>query len=791
MHILSHIHPTKPPNTGAPEYPDADDLSRRADLREIAAQLWGQPAKHHAKYDQHHARWRAGDDTPSFTVYADGFKDFGGDGESGDVYNFLQRELNKSYSESVAWLSRYLDGATVHTASRHAAPVTARNEPPAAAQQQEARRLIAECQRRLWADTDAGRAALDYLHGRGLNDETIRARGYGLNPDWARSSYRNPDTGKLAKLAPGITIPYVLDGVVWALRVRTLPQFNGLGLDKYMSFPGSKFVGTLYGGDGLEANCNVLFVEGEFDCAIAQQELGDGITVVTLGGAGSHLARRWQERLQSAGQVYALMDNDAAGQKATARLVEQLPDLIALHLPTGKDVTEYVQSGGDLRAWFDTATAPAGEPTAATIGIEMALNAHGSTGENIIWRSACALRAHGRIPTTAESVMVDIDTLMDGAALAGFSIGRKALQRYASDSAREGTILHPYDEQQQGCNFVLNSLSAIHNELKRRHKVQLREHFYRAWAVERTDPATGKPYTLQPVVADLEPLALEDAGLSAEEAVSVAELLKDAPLDKETRRLRKGAAEKANGRYAEFCELLADERVIALPPEMDIANEHDLKRAQARAWHAAELPNFQSKFEQMWALGVTKRTLNKMLDDAGVERVENIREVELEPGNVRQQVNNICRVLRARVLGCVVYIDDDHAPEEKPFTCEGAEADLAQGRSVALRLQLPNEHRIVELPPARQSSPRVKPEGENAEGKPKPLPEAKRQRGHYSPYWVRGQLELRYRLTHKRNPPIEATVRELIAALIPDPFLATAIELGAVVRKVEPHAELQ
>lgn len=782
MSILSQIHPTKPPNTGAPEYPDADDLSRRADLREIAAQLWGQPAKHHAKYDQHRARWRAGDDTPSFTVYADGFKDFGGDGESGDVYNFLQRELNKSYSEAIAWLSRYLDGATVHTASRHAAPVTAHNEPPAAAQQQEARRLIAECQRRLWSDTDAGHAALDYLHGRGLNDETIRARGYGLNPDWARSSYRNPDTGKLAKLAPGITIPYELDGVVWALRVRTLPQFNGLGLDKYMSFPGSKFVGTLYGGDGLEAGCNVLFVEGEFDCAIAQQELGDGITVVTLGGAGSHLARRWQERLQAAGQVYALLDNDAAGQQATARLVGQLPNLTALHLPTGKDVTEYVQSGGDLRAWFSAATAPDPEPTAATVEMLRGLYFYGTDSDPILWEIVCAGRAAGIIPTINEPVAISFDDLERSAEAAGFSIDRKTLTRYANGS---GIILHPVDKINTGCIFVLNTIESITATLERCDKVEQRVQKFRAEPVDRTDPATGKTYTLPAVAADLEAQAFEDAGLSAPDAANAANLLANPTFDEPMRRLRQKASKRAHGDHAAFCQRLRDPRVIVRVDSRTIRTVGDLKRSHARAWHMAGLEGFQTVREQMRSLGIrNKNTLYAILAAAGIERKENIIPVTLQDGDLKAQIATIWREQKASPKAYKVVDNDTGEFERKPYSLEAIEADRKHA-TVIVECQAPNLHHVVELPPAREESRPRKPIASAEEKAKSTSRKQQTPRGHYPLVWVIGQLRLRYQLLHKREAPTGATVRELIAALIPDPILATAFDLpGVVIRKV-------
>ena len=54
------------------------------------------------------------------------------------------------------------------------------------------------------------------------------------------------------------------------------------------------------------------------------------------------------------GKIYAALDNDEAGQEATKALAAALGDLLTvLKLPIGnKDVTEFVQAGGDLAEWW-------------------------------------------------------------------------------------------------------------------------------------------------------------------------------------------------------------------------------------------------------------------------------------------------------------------------------------------------------------------------------------------------------------------------------------------------------
>lgn len=770
-------------NAGLPiSPPDPDELKRRVDLRDLFAERYG-PGRKAGRARQYPSPYRTGDDHPSFTVYTDGFKDFGGSGDSGDVYQWLALEYGFEFSEAVQWVARRVgQGSAPMPAAATAAPDSAHSEPPPAAWQHAAQQLLDQCQRALW--TPAGQYALDYLRGRGLDDSTIRAAGLGFNPDWKRSGYTKPD-GKPAYLPPGIVIPWLMDGALWALRVRTLPKYNGgRNLDKYLSFTGSRLAGALYHADALEPARAALIVEGEFDCLLAAQHLGELLAVVTLGSASSLPARRWRDRLAEAGQVYALFDNDAAGQAASARLAEQLPDLIALHLPGGKDITEYVQSGGDLGAWFAAATAPAGEPTIVTVGMEQALNAHGSKGEALLWYVVCAGRARGLIPISAP-VEISLDDLEASAEAAGFSTCRKTLARYAKASE---IILHPVDDSNTGCNFVLSTAAAMMITLKQRASIDLRVRAFRAEPVDRADSATGETYTLPAVVADLEPLALEDGGLPSEETASAADLLKDQPFDALTCRLRRGASKWARSLYAAFCAGLDSPRVIPLPDGMSICTEGDLKRAQARAWHMAGLEGFQTVREQMRALGIqNKNTLYAVLADAGIDREENIIQVTLQDGDLRTQVRKIRDELKASPKTYKLVLDTGEF-ERKPYSLDDIEADRRRG-TVILECQAPNLYHVGELPPEREESRPRKPIAV-AEKKAKQLPRQKPpRRGHYPERWVRGQLRLRYKLLHKCEAPDGATVRELVAALIADPILASAVELGAVVRKVEAHEQ--
>lgn len=355
---------------------DKDDLKARVDLRDIVAEAWG-PGKAHGDYVMYHARWRGDDHTPSFAVYENGFKDFGGSGEAGDVYTWLEREYGLTFGEAVRWLHERVYGANAAPLMprRPEATSTARNEPPSAGWQRAARAALERAQAYLWSKTPEAAKVRAYLHeARGLTDETIRSYGLGYNPDWQRTAYRywseQYKRKRRARLAPGIVIPWYRNDALVALRVRCRvgalaswlkrapDTLKGQELDKYRSYRGSKLAGRLYNGDALRPGGDVLIVEGEFDAMLAAQQLGERVTVVTLGSATNRLSRRLRDQLREQRRVYTALDNDEAGAEATARLARVLDERhIPLALPEGKDITEYVvEHGGDLVGWFAVAS---------------------------------------------------------------------------------------------------------------------------------------------------------------------------------------------------------------------------------------------------------------------------------------------------------------------------------------------------------------------------------------------------------------------------------------------------
>ena len=339
------------------------DLKDRIDLRDVVIQFWGRPKRQRPRYDVHASRWRDDGRNASFTVYRTYFRDYGGDGDSGDLFTFLQHELNIDFAEAMQWAADYVGGGVGPIQERPPVRATT-HEPPPADWQTAARDALATTQQYLWSGATNANRVLDYLRNvRGFTDSTIKAAGYGYNPRWNAVDWRHPETRRTIKLAPGIIEPWWCDGVLWALRVRCRvgnlasalkirdDKLHGETSPKYLNLTGSRQSGALYNADQITPGEDVLVVEGGFDAQLAAQHL-NGITVVTFGSASNTPAPRRLEQLKGASRVFLMLDTDEAGQKAVERLQGALGE--AAHivpLPVGKDVTEFVMDhGGDLPA---------------------------------------------------------------------------------------------------------------------------------------------------------------------------------------------------------------------------------------------------------------------------------------------------------------------------------------------------------------------------------------------------------------------------------------------------------
>ncbi|HNT23307.1 MAG TPA: toprim domain-containing protein [Anaerolineales bacterium] len=271
-----------------------------------------------------------------------------GDGKYHTPIDFVMARERVDFRGALAWLGggapQVYHAPAVSTPQRRDDPI-----PPAPWQGRGAA-YVNQCASFLWGS--AGAAALAWLHGRGLSDDTIHAARLGYNPG---GYYDAPGAWGMAEkvwLARGITIPCIFENELYYIKTRQLS-----GDPKYIKVEGSK--PGIFGGDDLRGRRLAVFCEGELDALLLHQAAGDLAAVATLGSATDDAAALdmalWGECFIWPGVIFAVYDNDPPGIKGARKLaafsrrvkVVSLPEL-----PGVKDITDYHLAGGDLRAWL-------------------------------------------------------------------------------------------------------------------------------------------------------------------------------------------------------------------------------------------------------------------------------------------------------------------------------------------------------------------------------------------------------------------------------------------------------
>lgn len=207
-------------------------------------------------------------------------------------------------------------------------------EPPPADWQRDAEAYVDECEAAMW--TDAGRRGVDYLAGRGLTNETIRS-------------------ARLGVCRRGITFPWFVGGVLWAVRIRLWePRPDG---SRYISRKGSKSGTALYGADELRFGAPAVLVEGELDALSVRQSAG--VAAVATGGTMGAHRLRWTVKLAVASDVLVSFDADEPGENASAYWLERLPAARRWR-PYWSDPSAMLQDGADLARWVAAGLAASG-----------------------------------------------------------------------------------------------------------------------------------------------------------------------------------------------------------------------------------------------------------------------------------------------------------------------------------------------------------------------------------------------------------------------------------------------
>ncbi len=276
-----------------------------------------------------------GEKSPSFYVFPEkkGFKCFGCQA-GGDAISFVQRLMGKPFVDTVRDLAKELG-----------IDLDASVDPGQVEKQQvkEATDFAARhFQQRIW-DPVVGQHAREYLHGRGLTDELIKAFGLGWAPlAWSELADGLQVQGLLAfGERAGLVSPRQRgEGYYDMFRGRVMipirsPEgrviaFGGRLLDgddgpKYLNSRESKLYNksdVLYGvdmaRDEIRRRKSAVLVEGYFDCiGLHQAGVKQAVALCSTALTPGHLGLL--HRLE-AKELVLLLDGDEAGRKAVERL---------------------------------------------------------------------------------------------------------------------------------------------------------------------------------------------------------------------------------------------------------------------------------------------------------------------------------------------------------------------------------------------------------------------------------------------------------------------------------------
>ena len=327
------------------------NLSNRTNLVDLMENDLGQPRKKSGHWVLWLCPYHPDKKSPSLAanLLNDTWHCFGCN-KGGDAITWLREYRKLSYSDSLRLLG--LEEVD-HPNPYKDAAISPRKEvqKPSEVWQKRGKAFLEYAVAQLWQSADA----LNYLHDqRLLDDNTIRYFGLGFNPadiwDSPERWGMMPNEAKRVWLPKGIVIPCFVEQSLWYIKIRQFEKEP-----KYIHVTGS--TPALFGTESLIGAPLILLTEGEFDCMLTWKLLRDVAGVATLGSAGKKLdLHAWARYLLPAEEIIAVLDTDHAGKTGAhylAGLSAQIhPVRIPSISPSGKDITDYVQAGGDLWEWL-------------------------------------------------------------------------------------------------------------------------------------------------------------------------------------------------------------------------------------------------------------------------------------------------------------------------------------------------------------------------------------------------------------------------------------------------------
>lgn len=312
-----------------------DEIKARLDIVDVVSESvqLRRSGKNYTGFCPFHPNTR----TPAFVVFPETgtWRCFGQCNEGGDIFGFVMKKEGWDFSEALRYLAE--------KAGVELRPPTP--EEQVAAEEHDALRALLEeavtFYRHQLLNTPAGEAALAYIRGRGLNDETIEAFGLGYAPNsWEITSehFKSKGYSESDLLEAGLASERDSGGIYDRFRERVVfpirderGRMSGFGarilnpedVPKFLNSPQTAIFdksSLLYGLDrarkSIRSKEQAVIVEGYLD-VIALHQAGYTNAVSPMGTALTdrqlYLLKRFTRRF-----VLAL-DSDAAGAQATLR----------------------------------------------------------------------------------------------------------------------------------------------------------------------------------------------------------------------------------------------------------------------------------------------------------------------------------------------------------------------------------------------------------------------------------------------------------------------------------------
>lgn len=275
-------------------------------LEDVARGILGDPPGRRGENTRH--LWYVcpfhADTNPSFCITPGKrrWKCFGC-GANGDALDLVVKVRGLSIPDAM----RFLTGQSWLTSEQRPATPAEKAYRPSGLPLAEASKLAQESASRLWSAE--GATARAYLNGRGLTDETIRARRLGWTPG-VRIPSREPNK---THVAVGITIPWYDLEILKKLNIRqpegSRPKYKSAFEDRPRLYPDCHSV---------RVGKPLVIVEGEFDAMLLWQELGELAGVITLGSASIRPDPQAKGVMLRSPAWYLAGDADDAGDKAAS-----------------------------------------------------------------------------------------------------------------------------------------------------------------------------------------------------------------------------------------------------------------------------------------------------------------------------------------------------------------------------------------------------------------------------------------------------------------------------------------